>query len=204
MDARRWFQFGYEDLFVFFSWWTWRTRTESPRRAASSVTSRWTLKTSRWVKWEETALHHRLNNEKHAEWDYCQNICDREDYNQFIRNQAFTSDLCAWVHTWSSSSAPPGVWQDRLIPSQTESQSWINLSLSPCSCSLSSSRRTRAGSMAATSQVSLCPKQVIWIKSSSSGWVTPPSVFSGLCGRKQKEVSKAIKKAQSMGTFTAS
>lgn len=122
MDARRWFQFGYEDLFVFFSWWTWRTRTESARRAASSVTSRWTLKTSRWVKREETALHHRLNNEKHAEWDYCQNICDREDYNQFIRNQAFTSDLCAWVHTWSSSSAPPGVWQDLLIPSQTESQ----------------------------------------------------------------------------------
>ena len=55
--------------------------------------------------------------------------------------------------------------------------------------------------MADTSQVSrsselLCVCCVVWIKRFMSTFSS-----AGLCGRKQKEVSKAIKKAHSMGTF---
>lgn len=96
---------------------------------------------------------------------------------------SLTSWLWRWTETWSSLTV-----SSRLSSSQLLSQF-----ISPHTGRIYGRHITGER---ITEALNGCVCSVVWIKRFMSIFYS-----AGLCGRKQKEVSKAIKKAHSMGTF---
>lgn len=96
---------------------------------------------------------------------------------------SLTSWLWRWTETWSSLTV-----SSRLSSSQLLSQF-----ISPHTGRIYGRHITGER---ITEALNGCVCSVVWIKRFMSSFYS-----AGLCGRKQKEVSKAIKKAHSMGTF---